>query len=105
MSLVWKVAAGAGALAVLVVLMLLTVYWWAPVGINNYANKVSVELALNSPELLTRLGLGDNTIVDFHSGWLDDHTEAGEAKEAAIARRARKGLDAYGPKGLEGRKS
>ena len=31
-------------------------FWAAPVGVNNYVNKVSLQQLLRSPELLTSLG-------------------------------------------------
>ncbi len=104
-GLVLKVAGGVAALLVVALLAAVTVYWWAPIGINAYANKVSIELALDSPELLTRLGLGDNTIIDFHSDKLDDHSEAGDQKALRKARAARAGLDRYGPVGLAGQEA
>ena len=40
-------------------------FWAAPVGINNYVNKVSAQLLFRSPELLTSLGVIDNTPLDL----------------------------------------
>lgn len=77
-------------------------FWITPVGINNYVNKVSLQLATDSPELLTRIGLVDNTLLDFHSGDLADYTKAGERRSLEKLRQARSGLNAYGPDGLEG---
>ena len=77
-------------------------FWITPVGINNYVNKVSVQLATDSPELLTQLGMIDNTVLDFHSGKLGDYTKAGEEESLEKLRKARAGLDDYGPEGLEG---
>lgn len=36
------------------------------VGLNNYFNKVSVQVALRSPELVTNIGIIDNSLLDFH---------------------------------------
>jgi uncharacterized protein (DUF885 family) len=77
-------------------------FWATPVGVNNYINKVSIELATDSPELLTALGMIDNTPLDFHSGKLDDYTKAQDEKTLAKLKKARAGLDKYGPDGLEG---
>jgi len=77
-------------------------FWITPVGVNNYVNKVSLQLATDSPELLTGIGLIDNTMLDFHSGKLGDYTKAGEEKSLETLRKAREGLNAYGPDGLEG---
>ncbi len=77
-------------------------FWITPVGVNNYINKVSIQMATDSPELLTRLGLIDNTLLDFHSGKLADYTKAGDERSLEKLRKARAGLDRYGPEGLEG---
>ncbi len=77
-------------------------FWFAPVGVNNYINKITVQQAIGSPELLTALGVIDNTILDFHSGKLGDYTRAGEQEQLDKLRRARAGLDKYGPDGLSG---
>ncbi|MGB5345811.1 MAG: DUF885 family protein [Woeseia sp.] len=77
-------------------------FWFTPVGVNNYINKVTIQLAIDSPELLTSLGMIDNTPLDFHSGKLGDYTKAQDDKSLAKLRRARRGLDEYGPEGLEG---
>ncbi len=77
-------------------------FWITPVGINNYVNKITIQLALGSPQTLTQLGVIDNTLLDFHSDELDDQTKAFEDKMTAKLRAAREGLDRYGPEGLEG---
>ena len=77
-------------------------FWVTPVGINNYVNKITIQLALGSPQTLTQLGVIDNTLLDFHSDELDDQTKAFEDKMTAKLRAAREGLDRYGPEGLEG---
>ena len=77
-------------------------FWFTPVGVNNYLNKVTFKLAIDSPELLTYLGMIDNTPLDFHSGKLADYTKEEEEKKLAELREARQGLDDYGPAGLEG---
>ena len=77
-------------------------FWFTPVGVNNYINKVTFQLAIDSPELLTYLGAIDNTPLDFHSGKLADYTRAEEERSIAKLRDARAGLNAYGPEGLTG---
>ena len=77
-------------------------FWFIPVGVNNYINKVTFKLAIDSPELLTYLGIIDNTPLDFHSGKLADYTKEEEEENIAELREARDGLDDYGPEGLEG---
>ncbi len=77
-------------------------FWFTPVGVNNYVNKVTLQLAIDSPELLTYLGAIDNTPLDFHSGKLADYTKEEEERSTAKLRNAREGLDDYGPDGLSG---
>jgi len=89
----------------LLLVALLGVYLWfwaMPVGVNNYINKVSIQLAIDSPELITALGIIDNTPLDFHSGKLASYTLETEEESLATLRSARAGLDDYGPEGLEG---
>ncbi|MDG2461792.1 MAG: DUF885 domain-containing protein [Luminiphilus sp.] len=77
-------------------------FWFTPVGVNNYINKVTFELAIDSPELLTYLGVIDNTPLDFHSGKLADYTREEEERSIAALQKARTGLTTYGPEGLSG---
>ncbi|MEL6869288.1 MAG: DUF885 domain-containing protein [Pseudomonadota bacterium] len=77
-------------------------FWAAPVGINNYINKITVQFSIDSPELMTQLGAIDNTILDFHSGKLGDYTKAGEIETLEKIRKAREGLNKYGPDDLSG---
>ncbi|MEP7210841.1 MAG: DUF885 domain-containing protein [Alphaproteobacteria bacterium] len=58
-----------------------------------------------SPESFSEAGLVDNTLLDFHSGRMDDYTAAKEAKDKALTARIRAGLDRYGPKGLSGQQA
>lgn len=102
MRLFLKILAGLFGLLLATAFGLYTWFWWKPVGINNYINKATLSVAMQSPELMTQLGLIDNTPLDFHSGKLGDYTEAGEQKQLAHLRKARAGLDKYGPEGLEG---
>ncbi len=77
-------------------------FWFTPVGVTNYINKVTVQIAMESPELITRLGLIDNTVLDFHSGKLADYTKEADERSLEKLRNAREGLDKYGPEGLKG---
>jgi uncharacterized protein (DUF885 family) len=77
-------------------------FWFTPVGLDNYVNKITLQLTLDSPKILSQLGFIDNTPLDFHSGKLDDYTRTHEQDVLERLRRARAGLDHYGPDGLEG---
>ena len=102
MRKVGKVFAWIGGLAAIAVVGAAMWFWFTPVGLNNYVNKITLQLTLDSPQILTQLGFIDNTPFDFHSGKLDDQTKAYEDKSLARLRKARAGLDRYGPAGLEG---
>jgi len=77
-------------------------FWAAPVGVNNYVNKVTLQMLLQSPELMTSIGAIDNTPLDFHSGRLGRYDKQSELEELESLREDRAGLDDYGPEGLEG---
>ncbi len=77
-------------------------FWFTPVGLNNYVNRITLQLTFDSPQILSQLGFIDNTLLDFHSGKLDRYTKEHEDAVLARLREARAGLDRYGPDGLEG---
>lgn len=104
MRLLGKIFGGLLLLVIVAVAGAAMWFWFTPVGVNNYINKVTIQFAIDSPELLTGLGLVDNTPLDFHSGKLSDYTKAKDEKDLAKLKKARAGLDKYGPEGLEGQK-
>ena len=97
-----KILAGFLGLFVLAVAGASMWFWFTPVGLNNYVNKVTLQLTIDSPQLLTQLGFIDDTPLDFHSGKLDDQTKEHEERMLERVREARAGLDRYGPEGLSG---
>ncbi len=97
-----KILAWIGGLLVAGLAVASVWFWFAPVGLNNYVNKLTLQLTFDSPQILTQLGVIDNTPLDFHSGKLDDQTKAHEDAVLARLRKARAGLDKYGPAGLAG---
>jgi len=76
-------------------------FWGKPVGINNYVNRETVKLLTDSPESLTFAGL-DGSLLDRHSHKLADYTRAQELRTIEKGKAALKGLERYGPEGLEG---
>jgi len=104
MRIVLKIIGGLFVLLALAVAGASVWFWFRPVGVNNYINKAMVELAIDSPEIITQLGFIDNTPLDFHSGRLADYTKAQDEKSLAKLKRLREGLDRYGPDGLDGQK-
>jgi uncharacterized protein (DUF885 family) len=87
---------------VVAVLGLYVWFWGSPVGVNNYVNKVSLQMLFRSPELLTSIGAVDNSPLDFHSDKLGDYDKQSELEMLEFMRQSRAGLDDYGPEGLEG---
>jgi len=77
-------------------------FWGKPVGVNNYINKATLQVVVDSPEILTYMGMIDNTPLDFHSGKLADYTKTQDEKSLTKIKKGRKNLDKYGPEGLEG---
>ena len=69
---VGKVLAWLGGLLVVGPAVAAMWFWFTPVGLNNYVNKITLQLTADSPQMLTQLGFIDNTPFDFHSGKLDD---------------------------------
>lgn len=76
-------------------------FWFTPVGVNNYINKITLLALLRSPESLTSLGILDDTPLDFHGHRLTPFTRDEELATLDFIRRARDGLDRYGPEGLD----
>ncbi|MGA1372846.1 MAG: DUF885 domain-containing protein [Pseudomonadales bacterium] len=72
-------------------------FWFYPVTVNNVINQFTAEFALDTPELLTGVGLIDNTPLDFHSGRLGDYTRAGELRQIEQLKAARARLDRFDP--------
>ena len=97
-----KVLAWAGGLVVAALAAASMWFWFTPVGLNNYVNKITLQLTFDSPQILSQLGFIDNTPFDFHSGKLEDRTRAHELAVLERVRKARAGLDRYGPEGLAG---
>ena len=77
-------------------------FWGAPVGVNNYINKASLRMVADSPEMLSYMGMIDNTLLDFHSDKLGSYTKEQDEISLEKLKEARAGMDKYGPDGLEG---
>ncbi len=77
-------------------------FWFYPVTVTNYINKFTAEFALETPELLTGLGIIDNTPLDFHSGKLGDYTKAQEDKQLARLKKSREEMNRFDPAKLKG---
>lgn len=98
----WVKRIGLGLLTLIaLVLVGAWIWFWArPVGINNYVNKATFQIASDSPEALTYIGLLDGTPLDFHSDKLASYTKEQEEVSKAKLVKASEGLEKYGPEGL-----
>ncbi len=99
----WVLRIGGGLLALILLgLFGAWIWFWAkPVGIKNYVNKATFQIATDSPEALTYIGFLDGTPLDFHSDKLASYTKEQEDISKAKLKKASKGLDKYGPEGLD----
>ena len=77
-------------------------FWFYPVTVNNTVNQFSAEFALDTPELLSGIGLIDNTALDFHSGKLGDYTRVKEEEMLGRLRAARARMNRFDPAELSG---
>ncbi len=59
-------------LGVSLVWLVYALVWGTPPSINLAVERLGLRMVLDDPELLTQIGLLDNTILDFHSGRLTD---------------------------------
>lgn len=98
----WKLAIGS-----LLLVLLLTGGWWTykliwgkPLNINHFYERVLVELLWDDPQLLTSLGIIDNTLLDFHSDELTDTSPAREERLAMKVKRDLGILRSYAPEDL-----
>jgi len=78
--------------------------WGTPPTINLAVERYALKLALADPELLTQIGLLDNTLLDFHSGRLTDISPRGEAQRRHLDRETLALIRRYDPDRLPGQK-
>jgi uncharacterized protein (DUF885 family) len=90
-----RVAAVVTAIALL---WLIPTLWFRPWEIDVFYARVFARYALAHPQLMTQLGLGDGSGLDFHSGKLDDWSPAGEAKDMRMVETELRTLRSY-PRG------
>ncbi|OFW99832.1 MAG: hypothetical protein A3E78_07255 [Alphaproteobacteria bacterium RIFCSPHIGHO2_12_FULL_63_12] len=102
MRILGKIFGGLLALILLAIAGASVWFWFYPVTVNNAVNKFTAEFAMETPELLTGLGMIDNTPLDFHSGKLSDYTKARETKSLARLKKSRASMDRFNPEKLKG---
>ena len=64
--------------------------WGKPFSINHYFDRTLIKIVMNEPQMLSSLGLIDNTILDFHS---DELSDVSDAKTLALIAQAEKELE------------
>jgi len=97
-----KILGGLLALVLLALAGASVWFWFYPVTVNNAVNKFTAEFAMETPELLTGLGMIDNTPLDFHSGKLSNYTKAQDDKNIARLKKARAMMNRFDPEKLKG---
>jgi len=78
--------------------------WGTPPSINLAVERYSLRIALDDPELLTQIGLLDNTVLDFHSGHLSDVFPRAEVRRRRMDRVGLALIRRYNPEKLRGQK-
>jgi uncharacterized protein (DUF885 family) len=78
--------------------------WGTPPDINLAVERYGLKMILADPELLTQIGLLDNTPLDFHSGRLTDVSPRGDRYRQQIDRDGLALLRRYDPTRLGGQK-
>ncbi|MFI5371668.1 MAG: DUF885 domain-containing protein, partial [Candidatus Eisenbacteria bacterium] len=81
--------------AVAALVWLVPTLWFRPWQIDMFYARVFVGYLFRHPQLMSQLGLGDGTALDFHSGRLDDWSPAGERADEQQAARELRVLRGY----------
>ena len=102
MRIVGKILGGLLLLLALAVGAASVWFWFYPVTVNNAVNKFTAEFAMATPELMTGLGMIDNTPLDFHSGKLSAYTKQQDDENIARLKRARTMMNRFDPEKLKG---
>lgn len=69
--------------------------WGTPFTITQLADRQAIFFLLDTPELLTSVGLVDGTMLDFHSGKLSDYGVAERDRRFAVAEQNLSELKAF----------
>ncbi len=72
------------------VIFVYALVWGRPFSINHYFDRTLIKLVMDEPQMLSSLGLIDNTILDFHS---DDLSDVSDEKTVDLTRGAEKELE------------
>ncbi len=70
------VAALTGVAAVVLAVLAVNVVWFKPFSFRLFCERVFIRVALQSPEMMTQLGLADSLGIDYFNSRLTDRSEA-----------------------------
>lgn len=99
-SKIWKYSKRLILVAVLILtVFLVNLIWFRPLFINHFYEKLFVEFALSSPQLMTDLGIG------FWNDELDDNSFEADEKSMALLQKGYKHLHQYDRSKLEGQEA
>ena len=76
--------------------------WGVPLNIDHFADRSAFRVLYEFPGLMTLFGLGDNTLLDFHSDRLSDLSPEAERRRIDLLRRINLQLNTYDREALEG---
>ncbi len=74
--------------------------WGRPFSINHYFDRTLIKILMDEPQMLSSLGLIDNTILDFHSDELSDASDERTLEFIAQAEKELETLRSYYYEGL-----
>lgn len=90
------------AVVLVLVVLVVNVLWFKPFFIRAFYEKVFVQVAFDSPELLSRLRLVEGLGIQGHNQKLDDASEARETETLARLRQDLATLHSYDTAGMRG---
>jgi uncharacterized protein (DUF885 family) len=100
----WILILFLGILGLGVLWFIYSLVWGTPPSINLAVNRYTIQFALSNPELLTQIGLVDNTLLDFHSGRLTDVSPRADTRRQHLDRASLALIRRYNPARLMGQK-
>jgi uncharacterized protein (DUF885 family) len=100
----WILIAGLAILGIGVVWFAYSLVLGTPPSIHQAVERVALRMVLADPELLTQLGLLDNTLLDFHSGRLTDVSPRADVVRRRLEREGLALIRRYQPERLKGQK-
>jgi uncharacterized protein (DUF885 family) len=100
----WMLMAGLLILGIGVLWLVYSLVWGTPPFIHLAVERLALRMVLADPELLTQLGLLDNSPLDFHSGRLTDISPRADVNRRHLDREGLTLIRRYRPERLKGQK-